>query len=310
MHIRAIGKPSIDQVLSQIVQRYEAHFPGRIRACYLTGSYAEGNAVEWSDIDVYVLFKDAFVSQGEAAQAEQLGRALAPLTPVRLDLHAGSEQSLDSLPGFLRAAIKQTSVLLYGEDTREHMSLAGREHYTRDATEVALQFLLELHQGENLTYPLAYPDPDGAFFGYDQLQVLSDSSDRAEARPGIRLLVESACRMGTALLAFKTDRSVSTKRESVQTYRELINDEWASFLEAMFERGKLCWSYNLPEQIEERAELRMLCERMLPFENHYLRAYRAYLLAQLGSNNEAARQFAWQGLKQVMYPDEAEDKLS
>jgi hypothetical protein len=122
--------------------------------------------------------------------------------------------------------------------------------------------------------------------------------------------VETACRIGTALLAFKTDCFVSTKRESVQTYRERINDEWASFLQAMFEKGKLCWSYNLPEQIEERAQLRGLCERMLPFENHYLRAHRAYLLAQLGSHNETARQFALQGLKQVMYPDEAGDKLS
>jgi predicted nucleotidyltransferase len=309
MHIRPIGKPSIDHVLSHIVEQYETHFPGRIRACYLTGSYAEGNAVEWSDIDVYVLFKDAFVSGEEAAQAEQLERALAPLTPLRLDLHAGSEQSLDSLPGFLRAAVKQTSVLLYGEDTREQMGLPGREDYTRDATAVALQFLLELHQVEHITYPLAYPDPDGAFFGYDQLQVLSDSSDRASARPGIRLLVESACRMGTALLAFKTVCSVSTKRESVQTYRELINDEWASFLEAMFEKGKLCWSYNLPERVGERAQLRGLCESMLPFENHYLRAHRAYLLAQLGSHNEAARQWAVQGSKHVMYPDEAGGKL-
>lgn len=72
----------------------------------------------------------------------------------------------------------------------------------------------------------------------------------------------------------------------------------------------MCWGYNLPEQIEERAELRGLCERMLAFENHYLRAYHAYLLAQPGSHNEAARQCAWQGLKQVMDPDEAGGKLS
>src|SRR5215469_17593133 len=183
----------------------------------------DANAVERSDIDVYVLFKDAFVSEGEAAQAEQLGRALASLTPVRLDLTARSEQSQDSLPGYVRAAIKQKSVLLYGEDTREHMSLPGREEYTRDATAIALKFLLWLHQGEHVTYPLAYPDPDGAFFGYDQLQALSDSSDRASARPGIRMLVETACRIGTALLAFKTDRYVSTKRESVQIYREMMN---------------------------------------------------------------------------------------
>src|SRR6266567_9530545 len=63
MQIRTIGKPSIDTVLSHIVERYEAQFPGRIRTCYLTGSYAEGNAVEWSDIDVYVLFKLVFDSQ-------------------------------------------------------------------------------------------------------------------------------------------------------------------------------------------------------------------------------------------------------
>jgi hypothetical protein len=54
----------------------------------------------------------------------------------------------------------------------------------------------------------------------------------------------------------------------------------------------------------------MLCERMLPFENHYLRAHRAYLLAQRGTGNEAAKQFARPGLKQVIYPDEAGDKLS
>ena len=190
--------------------------------------------------------KTRLFRRGRLPRQSNWGCALASLTPLRLDLHAGSEQSLDSLPGFLRAAVKNTSVLLYGEDTRERMSLPGREEYTRDAIEIALKFLLWLRQVENITYPLAYPDPDGAFFGYDQLQFLS--SDRASARQGIRFLVESACRIGTALLAFKTDCYVSTKRESVQSYRELINDEWASFLEAMFERGKLCWSYNLPEQ--------------------------------------------------------------
>src|SRR5437660_3824930 len=243
MHIRPIGKPSIDTVLSQIVERYETQFPGRIRACYLIGSYAEGNAVAWSDLDVHVLFKDAFVSEEEAAQAEHLGRSCALLTPLRLDLTASSEQPQDSLPGSVRVAVKQTSVLLSGEDTREHMSLPGREEYTRDAAEIAKQSLLWLHRVERLRYPLTYPDPDGAFFGYDHLQFLE--SDRGAARLGIRLLVQSACRIGTALLAFQTDRWVSTQRESVQTYRELLNDGWASLLETLLEKGKGCWSYNL-----------------------------------------------------------------
>jgi len=282
MHVRPTGKPPIDQVLSHLVQRYEMHFPGRIRACYLIGSYAEGNAVAWSNLDVHVLFKDAFVSQEEAAQAEHLGHSCALLTPVRLDLTVSSEQSQDSLPGSVRVAVKRRSVLLSGEDTREHMNLPGREEYTRDAAEIAKQCLLWLRREERLRYPLTYPDPDGAFFGYDHLQFLE--SNRGAARLGIRLLVQSACRIGTALLAFQTDRWVSTQRESVQTYRELLNDEWASLLEALLEKGKGCWNYNLPETSEERAQLRGFCERMLPFENHYLRAYRAYLLAPPGSN--------------------------
>ena len=162
------------------------------------------------------------------------------------------------------------------------MSLPGREEYTRDAAEIAKQSLLWLHRVERLRYPLTYPDPDGAFFGYDHLQFLE--SDRGAARLGIRLLVQSACRIGTALLAFQTDRWVSTQRESVQTYRELLNDGWASLLETLLEKGKGCWSYNLPENPEERAQLRGLCEHMPLFENHYLRAYRAYLLAPSESN--------------------------
>lgn len=76
--------------------------------------------VEWSDMDTDVLCTDALVSEGD--RAEQLGRACAPLTPLRLDRHAGNEQS--QVPGFLRAAFKKT---MYGKDTREHMSLPGRE---------------------------------------------------------------------------------------------------------------------------------------------------------------------------------------
>ena len=78
MQVRIIGKPSIDTVLSHIVERYETQFPGRIRACYLTGSYAEGNAVEWSDIDVHVLFKDAFVSEGRLPRQSNWGFPALP----------------------------------------------------------------------------------------------------------------------------------------------------------------------------------------------------------------------------------------
>lgn len=300
MHVQTIGVPAIDNVLSQLVERYEARFPGRVRAYYLAGSYVDGKAVAGSDIDLYVLFKDAFLSDDEAEQAETLVLDCAELTPLRLDLSARSEASHASLCSYTRVAIKQHSLLLYGEDTRATMSLPDHEEYRREATEMALEFLLRQRKTGTLTYPLAYPDPTGLFFGYDQPQQLVRTDP---AQPGIRLMFEIASRITTALLALKTESYISTKWEGVQTYRRLVNDEWTAFIEAMFEKGKLQWNYALPEGAEERAELRGLCERMLAFENHYLLVYHAYLLELLHSDEKDARQFAEWGFAQVKYND-------
>jgi hypothetical protein len=300
--IHTTGKASVDKLLSQVVTLYEAQFPGRVRGYYLTGSYAEGDAVDGSDIDLYILFKGTFISEDEAIQANELAYACAELSSARLDMTARSEQSQETLHSYVRVAIKQHSRLLYGGDTRESMSLPTREEYVRDATDSALEFLLRQHETGLLTYPLDYPDPDGAFFGYDQPQRLL--RDSASVRRGTRLLVESACQIATALLALQAPDYIATKRESVEVYRLRINDEWASFLNAIFEKGKLQWGYNLPERDEECAELRALCARMLSFENYYLLYYRAYLLSLLRSEEASERSFALLKLKHVLYPDE------
>ena len=303
MLIHAIGKAPVDDLLAQVVELYEAKFAGRVRGYYLTGSYAEGDAVEGSDIDLYILFKGAFISEEETAQAQQTVFDCAHLSPIRLDITGGSEQTHETLRGYVRVAIKRHSILLYGEDSRESMSLPGREEYTRDATDAALEFLLRQRETDVITYPLDYPDPQGAFFGYDQPQQLG--RDLTNGRQGIRLLVECACRIASALLALKTGSYGSTKRESVQTYRSEINDEFADLLGNMLEKGKLQWGYYLPERQEERAELRALCERMLSFENHYLLYYRIYLLSMLRSGDGEAKRFALQRLTQkVHYTDD------
>lgn len=299
MLLHTVGKAPVDGLLSQVVELYEATFPGRVRGYYLTGGYAEGDAVDGSDIDLYILFKKAFVSEDEATQAQHTVLSCAQLSPIRLDFTASSEQSQENLRSYVRVAIKQQSKLLYGEDTRESMSLPTREEYKRDATDAALEFLLRLHETDVITYPLDYPDPEGAFFGYDQLQRLLH--DPAAVRQGIRLLVECACRIATALLALKTPHFIATKRQSVQTYRSTLNDEWAPFLDSLFEKGKLQWGYSLPEHEEERAALRALCAHMPSFENHYLLCYRAYLLALLHSGDAEARSFAQERLTQVLY---------
>jgi len=119
-----------------------------------------------------------------------------------------------------------------------------------------------------------------------------------------RELVECACRMASALLAFKTGSFVGTKRGSVETYNSEIHDKWSPFLTALFEKGKMQWMYGLPEREEERAELRELCERMLAFENSYLQHYRTYLLSLLSNEDHQHVHFAFQRPDTVQYDDD------
>jgi len=307
-----IGKSDVDEPLAHTIQQYESAFPNRVRAYYLLGSYADSCAVVGSDIDVYVLFKETFLTAKEATQAQQLAHACAEKSILRFDINVIDEQTLLNYHSIMKVALKRESVLLFGEDTRSTMTLPSREAYTRDITDGVIEFLLRLHRVDTVTYPINYPDPDGMFYGYDHLMQLSPdvaalyypSDEASNIYYATRELVECASRMATALVAFKTGSFVATKRGSVQTYQQEIHDEWSSFLTAMFEKGKMQWMYSLPKSEAERAELRMLCEKMLAFENHYLLQYRAYLLALLSSEEQQNVQFALQRLKTVQYDDE------
>jgi len=310
--LHTVGKPYVDEILVDMVQQYESAFPDRVRSYYLLGSYADGCAVVGSDIDVYVLFKEMFLTAKETIQAQQLASTCAKKSILRLDINVIDEQALPNYQSIMRVALKQDNVLLFGEDMRTTMTLPSRAAYTRDITDGVLEFLLRLHRSETVTYPISYPDPDGTFYGYDHMKQLSYNiaalyypPDKAvKVYYAIRELVECASRMASALLAFKTGSFVGTKRGSVETYNSEIHDEWSPLLTTMFEKGKMRWMYSLPEREEERVELRELCRQMLAFENSYLQHYRTYLLSLLSSEEQQNVQFALQRLEMVHYDDD------
>ncbi len=310
--LHAVGKPYVDELLAYVVQEYEAAFPDRVRSYFLLGSYADGCPVIGSDIDAYILFKETFLSPKEAIQAQQLASACVKRSTLRLDGNVIDEQMLLNYHSLMRVVLKRSSILLFGEDTRANMTLPSRAAYTRDITDGVIEFLLRLHRSDSVTYPITYPDPNGTFFGYDNMTKLSYNvaalyypPDKAnDTYYATRELVECACRMASALLAFKTGSFVSTKRGSIETYNSEIHDEWSPFLTAMFEKGKMQWMYGLPKREEERAELRELCEQMLAFENSYLQHYRTYLLSLLSSEDQQNVQFALQRLETVHYDDD------
>ncbi|MEO7910884.1 MAG: nucleotidyltransferase domain-containing protein, partial [Roseiflexaceae bacterium] len=51
------GSQPADNALRGLVGVFELHFPGRIRAYYVEGSYADRTAIATSDIDLVLIFK-------------------------------------------------------------------------------------------------------------------------------------------------------------------------------------------------------------------------------------------------------------
>ena len=148
--------------------------------------------------------------------------------------------------------------------------------------------------------PLAYPDPAGEFFGYDRRPVrLADGS----VEPSTRDLIRATGWAATALIAWRAGRYVARKSECHHVYQEMIGDEWAPLLTAIYENCRQRWNYRIPTELADRAHLRHLCARTLDFENAFLTTYRTYLLDELRSADADGRRFARETLARMPFGD-------
>src|SRR5436190_14717040 len=110
--ITSSGSQPVDAALCDLIGIFELCFPGRIRAYYAEGSYADRTAITASDIDLVLIFKDCFAGEHEAESARQLGAYCAGLSAFELDFDIIDERAAQNAFPTLKLA----SVLLYGED--------------------------------------------------------------------------------------------------------------------------------------------------------------------------------------------------
>lgn len=292
------GDARIDCILRGIVGIYETAFPGRVRGYYLTGSFADGSSVGISDLDLMLLFKGA-LSEAEKERARDLERHCGWLSPVRLDLWFVGETSLAREA----VALKLGSLPVYGEDVRERLALPPLPIYTRDAMDFGQYFLRwVLRRAERLRFPLDYPDPGGAFYGYDTVRV-PEWYPPGTTR-GIKELVTSATRAATGLVALQAGRYAGTKSGGILAYRQSVGGEWADYLDELYASGKQRWRYSVPDAPDERERLRLLCARTLDFERHFFAVLRDMLLVSARSPDVEARVFAAERLAALLYTDD------
>jgi predicted nucleotidyltransferase len=298
------GDRQVDAILRGLVGILETVFPGRIRGYHLFGSYADGSNVPTSDID-RCLVPATPLTAADEDRLQRIGRARALLGGRGVDLIAIGEEAL-LREGHFR--IEAGSRLIYGVDVRDRMPRQSSERYLGRYVHAPCDYITQVLRARDfqpagyLACPLEYPDPAGEFYGYDRPRLAHGT----EPVPNIQALVATACWIATVIVGLRAGRTVAAKGASVRLYRELIGDDRAPWLEALYEWGNRRWGYRIPAAPAERRRLHNLCAPMLAFENHYLALYRDYLLARLRREDgeDAERVAAARRLGEVIYSDD------
>jgi hypothetical protein len=192
---------------------------------------------------------------------------------------------------------------VYGEDIRERLALPPIEAWTRDRMHAGYWLMCKLfNRPIPVRSPLDYPLANEEFFGYTQRMMrLPDGSQARCTRDLIRVTGWAA----TALIALKSGTYVVRKRDCHEAYQQVIGDEWSGLLRDIYQRCKRDWSYRIPDAPGDRRALRAICARTLNFENHFLRLFKDFVLAELSGDDYNARQDAGWLLGQIPYQDDA-----
>lgn len=275
----------------------EMSFPGRIRAYFMLGSHVTSEAVGASDVDLVMVFRERFL-EGEPERFELFRRYVNMLGRSPLDVSAVEEARL-LVDG--AGNLKESSLLLMGEDIRERIPLMPKDKWLRHCMHRPFLFMERgrAHaDDEPLRYPLAYPDATGPLYGYDhRMHMEADGSMHRSSKE----LVTLACWIATALVALRAGEYAFSKNAAIEGYLKHVNDEWAPLFEQIYACRKR-WGYRVPTAPEDEAHLRGLCARMLEAENHFLGLYKDYLLAELGRGELPDRVLAARRLGLILYP--------
>ena len=264
------GNPVTNRILQGIIGFCELAFPQRLRGYYLEGSYATNTAIPASDIDMCLLFKDAFNSDQESRDAWKIDTFSEYLVGQALDIIPLTEQQLIEQQTQDAAAVvffKQGSRLLYGEDIRPSLALPSFDAYRQSMIQRATHFISwHRYHPPTLTYPLTYPDSDDPFYGYNlRRHVVGNQSSYGTER-----LVGTIARIAGALLAQQATLMISSKSMIAVAYHEHIHNEWAEYIEAVFTYCRTQWQYQIPTEPMERQHLREFYKHFLHLENHFL----------------------------------------
>jgi hypothetical protein len=267
--------PLVDTLIRGGIGVIETAFPGRVRGHYLIGSYQNGNPVSGSDIDVVLVLDDEFDAD-EKERFQALRIYCSMMSPIRLDFRA---YRLDEQEEHAYV-LKYHSLLLYGDDVRAAIPDPSPPGVTNMMLDYvgSLKVMRAFYEWpETLSYPLTYPDKDGEFYGYDLMGIQINAYPEDDTIPGTRALNCHLLFGARVLVRMQIACHFATRREMIERYAEIIEDDWAPILDEALTRCRSEWHYQIPQASKDRMYLRELCRRTLSFENRVVAECHAYL---------------------------------
>jgi hypothetical protein len=284
--------------LTRLIGSFEDAFPGRVLGWYVEGSYADGTSIATSDIDLVAVFRGRFAHEGEREAAARLCAACARKSALELDVLVQCE---DDLAGGAPPAFIWGSTCLHGEDVRNRGGVLPIETWARRRMQAAYWLTINVfNRPTPVRYPLSFPRPGEPFFGYDRRTVrLADRAEACTTRDLTRVTGWAA----TALLARQAGVYVARKSDCHVLYRAHLGGAWAGLLEEIYQRCRQEWRYLVPEAPRNRALLARMCRDVLGFENHFLAAYRDFVVGELESGDGAVVAEALDFLERVPFDD-------
>ena len=296
--LQSTGHQNVDEILQGIIGTYEKTFPKRIRAYYLIGSHATGNAVSTSDLDVVIVFKNKLIPSEEAL-AHHVVNSCQLISSIELDLMFYSEEQILRRRMYGRG-FALTRRLEFGEEFDEAIPLPSIEKYLWFMMNSAYEALVWIRcNPQALAYPVDYPNPKSPFFGYAKPVRMFNG----EIRNGAKQLVHNVCVACSAIIGFLVAEQVTGSSESVKVYKKRIGGRWTGFLDSIHEVCRIRWNYIIPEDEIGQRQFRDYCQQALGFERHFLKVYRNYLLEILHCEDMSHKLDAVRRFGEVIYPD-------
>lgn len=296
--LQSTGHQKVDEILQGIIGIFEKTFPTRIRAYYLIGSRATGNAVSTSDLDVVIVFKGKLLTDEEIL-AHRVGNSCQRISSIELDLMFYSEEQILRRRMYGRG-FALTRRLVFGEEFDEAIPLPSIEKYLWFMMNSAYEALVWIRcSPQTLAYPVDYPNPKSPFFGYAKPVHMFNG----ETRIGAKQLVHNVCVACSAIIGFVTAKQVTSGSESVNVYKKEIGDQWTEFLETIYKVCRIQWNYILPEDEDGQRKFHDFCQQALGFERHFLKVYRNYLLKVLHSGDLSQKLDVVRRFGEIIYPD-------